>query len=240
MKISDFKNKYNGRMGFVLGAAPSLLHLDVSLIREHICITVNSGIVKYPDCDFFISDDYDISRWSYYRDIVKKSSCIKFLYKNKFQDKCNDLKDFVLFCHKSWFSPEDKSYNFDGLKLKKDGILVGARTSCASAVNILFLMGCDPIVLLGNDCQLSKDKHHYRYFFQYFPKNKQPFKIKGSAFTDQTQNRGFNKDSFAEYWNYFAEVNKNNKVNIIDASDSCLNCFPKMSIKEVLDKYGDK
>ena len=38
----------------------------------------------------------------------------------------------------------------------------------------------------------------------------------------------------------FAEVNKDSDVTIIDASDSALDCFPKMSVREVLDKYGEK
>jgi len=29
-------------------------------------------------------------------------------------------------------------------------------------------------------------------------------------------------------------------VKIIDCSDSSLNCFPKMNLKEILDKYGSK
>ena len=142
-----------------------------------------------------------------------------------------------MYSHTWWFSPEDKLYNFDGLKLKKDGIMVGARTSLSSAVNILFLLGCDPIVLLGNDCQLSKDGKNYRYFWQYWKKEDQPYPLKGTNFNLRTQNIGFDQHAFVEYWNNFAKVNKDKNVNIIDASDSCLNCFPKMTVKEVLEKY---
>ena len=238
MKVSDFKDKHKGEIAFILGAGPSLHYVDIDLIKDHVCIAVNSGIVKYPDCNFFISDDYDCCRWSYYRDIIKKSSCIKFLYDKKFKNKCDDLEKVVLFDHKCFFAPENKSYNFDGLKLKDEEPLIGARVSTASALHIAYIMGADPIVLLGNDCQLSEEKK-YRYFWQYYDKKEQPYRTDGRDFS-QTQNRGFNKDSFVEYWNYFADVNKDSNVNIIDASDSCLDCFPKMSVKEILNKYGER
>lgn len=99
-----------------------------------------------------------------------------------------------------------------------------------------YCMGAKVIVLLGNDCRLSNNKFNYRYYWQ-FPGEQKQYRIKGRKFTPQTQNRGFDKDSFVEYWNYFAEVNKDSDINIIDASDSCLDCFPKMSIREVLDNY---
>lgn len=235
MKVSDFKNKHKGEIAFLLGAGPSLHYLDVDLIKDYVCIAVNSGIAKYPSCDVFVSDDQDIKSWNYYK-TVEKSFCIKFLYKKKFENKCDNLEKTILFEHKSWFSPENKSYNFDGLKLTKEEPIVGARLSMASALHIAYIMGCDPIVLLGNDCQLKDGK---RYYWQ-FPGEQKQYRIKGRKFTHQTQNRGFNKDSFVEYWNYFAEANKDSDVTIIDASDSCLDCFPKMSIKEILDKYGEK
>lgn len=233
MKVSDFKDKHRGEIAFLLGGAPSLHYVDIELIKDHVCIAVNSGIVKHPNCNYICSDDIDIKPWSYY-ETIKKSSCVKFLYKKKFENKCGDLENVVLFEHKCFFCPEDKLYNFEGLKLTKDEPIIGSRISMGSALNIAHVMGCDPIVLLGNDCQLKNGK---RYFWQ-FPGEQKQFRVKGRKFTPQTQNRGFDKDSFVEYWNYFAEVNKDSDVRVIDASESCLDCFPKMSIREVLDKYG--
>ena len=235
MKLKDFKKKHNGEIAFLLGGGPSLHYLDIDMIKDHVTITVNSAIEKMFLCDYFVSDDHDISGWNYYESL-HMSPCTKFLYKDKFEGKCGKLKDLVLYSHTWWYSPEDKSYNFDGLRLTEDEPIVGARTSMGSAVHIAYIMGCNPIVLLGNDCQLKDRK---RYYWQ-FPGEKKQFRVKGRKFTHQTQNRGFSKDSFAEYWKHFARVNKDNDVNIIDASDSCLDCFPKMSVIEVLDNYGVK
>jgi len=234
MKVSDFKDKHKGEIAFILGAGPSLHNLDINLIKGYTTIAVNSAISKFPFANFFISDDQDIRNWSYY-DILKKIYCVKFLYKDKFKNICRDLSNVVLFDHTWWWSPEDKLYNFDGLKLTKDEPIVGSRSSMGSAVHLAFCMGAKVIVLLGNDCQLKDGK---RYFFQFDGEEKQ-YRTDGRNF-EKDQNRGFDKEAFVNYWNNFAEVNKNSDVNIIDASDSCLNCFPKMSVREVLDKYGEE
>ena len=236
MKVSDFKNKYKGEIAFLLGGGPSLHDVDIDLITDHVCIAVNSGIQKYPFCKYFISDDEDIKNWSYYNDFIKTSSCVKFLYDKKFKNICRDLENVVLFKHKSFFSPENNVYNLDGLKLTKEEPIIGSRTSMGSAAHLSFLMGCDPIVLLGNDCRLSKNGK--RYYWQ-FPGEEKQYRTDKRDF-NKTQNRGFDRKAFIEYWECFAEVNKDSDVTIIDASDSSLNCFPKMSIKEVLNKYGRK
>jgi hypothetical protein len=235
VKVSDFKDKHSGEIAFILGAGPSLHYLDTDLIRDHVSITVNSAIKKMSNCDYFISDDSDIMSWDYYESHVKRTYFhTNFFYDKKFEGKCDDLKNTVMYSHTLWYSPEDKSYNFDGLKLTKNEPIVGARNSMGSAVHLAFLMGCDPIVLLGNDCKLKNGK---RYYWQ-FPGEQKQFRVKGRKFTHQTQNMGFDKDSFVEYWNYFSDVNRDIDVTIIDASDGCLDCFPKMSVVEVLDKYG--
>ena len=74
--LSDFKDKHKGEIAFLLGGGPSLHDLDIDLIKDHVCIAVNSSIAKYPDSNFFISDDEDISRWTYYRDILKKAEIV--------------------------------------------------------------------------------------------------------------------------------------------------------------------
>ncbi len=231
MKVSDFKNRHKGEMAFLFGGGPSLHFIDMDLIKEHICITINSGIAKHPDSNYFVSDDTAISNWAYY-ELLEKSNCVKFLYRDKFE-KIESLKNSVLFDHTWWFSPKDKTYNMKGLELTKKEPIVGARISMGSAVHIAYILGCNPIVLLGNDCKLKDGK---RYFWQ-FPGEEKQFRVRGVKYPTNT---GFDRRAFVEYWNYFAKVNKEKKVDIIDASNSCLNCFPKMSVEEVLNKYGDK
>ena len=244
LKLSDFRNKHQGEIAFILGAGPSLRHLDVDLIKDHVTVSINSGIAKYIKSDYFVSDDYEITNWSYFSDYlsnapkansnIEKSKCVKFLYDKKFEHKCSNIDNHVLYPHTWFYSPEDNTYNLPGLKLNKEGPIVGAKNSSGSAVHIAYLMGCSTIVLLGNDCRLDKETG-FRYFWQ-FPGEKKQFKFLGRSF-ESNPNKGFNEKSFKEYWNYFAQVNKETDVNIIDASDSSLDCFPKMTVEEVLKKY---
>ena len=120
--------------------------------------------------------------------------------------------------------------------------IVGARVSMGSAVHIAYIMGCDPIVLLGNDCCLKDGK---RYFWQHLPKEQQPHRVKSYKFSKRTQNIGFNQKMIHSYWNDFAKYNKEHgvlgeRVEIIDCSESSLSCFPKMTLQEILNKYGDR
>ncbi len=240
MEVKDLKDIHKDKLCFIYGGGPSLRYIDESKLKDYVNIAVNSGFLKNMLCDYFVSDDSDISRWSYY-DWIWDFSCTKLLYKDKFEPICSKKKDVVFYDHTWWFSPSDRKYNMKGLLLTNDEPIVGARLSMGSAVHLAYIMGCDPIVLLGNDCKLSKDGK--RYFWQYIKKNRQPFRIKSFAFNKKTQDRGFNRDDFKSYWDNFAKVNKEilgKEVEIIDCSDSSLNCFTKMHMKEILDKYGSR
>jgi hypothetical protein len=203
MHISDFKNKYNGEKVFVLGSGPSVHDLDLDTLKGHKVIAVNSAIAKYPDCDYFVSDDPDIMNWSYY-DILKESDCVKFLYKDRFKNICAKMKNVVLYSHTWWYSPKGKKYNLDGLILTDDEPIVGARVSMGSAVHIAYIMGADPIVLLGNDCKLKDGK---RYYWQFDGEERQ-HRTDRRQFNNVTQNFGFSGPEFNEYWENFIEVNK--------------------------------
>jgi len=241
MSISDLKDIHSGKLCFIYGAGPSLRYVDENLLKDYINIAVNSGIDKNARFDYFVSDDSAISGWSYYKKVARYDSGMKkLLYRDRFEPICKTMKNVEFFSHTWWFSPSDKKYNLDGLKLTKDEPIVGARTSVGSAIHLAYIMGCDPIVLLGNDCRLIDGK---RYFWQYNKKSFQPFRIFGPEFNERTHSLGFQRDSFVEYWNKFAEVNNEiigKDVDIIDCSDSRLNCFRKMHLQEILDRYGDR
>lgn len=247
MILKELQDIHNGSMGFVIGAGPSLHFQDLSLLKKYVTISVNSGIIKYPECDYFLSDDIGVKHWNYFHNEVKNGSCIKLLYEDKLQHEISHLKkeDVILFKHTWWFSPENKQYNFNGLEMTKDAEkpIIGARTSVASAVHFLYIMGCSPIVLLGCDCCYQGGK---RYFWQ-FPEEKKAYRLNGRppfSTPNKGKKRGQPVDShccdFDNYWNHFARVNAG-KVDIIYASEGgILECFPKMTLNEVLLKYEDK
>jgi hypothetical protein len=240
MEVKELQDKHKDKLCFIYGAGPSLRYVDETKLKDYVNIAVNSGIVKHAHFDYFVSDDSSIEDWSYYDTVWRHSWTTKLLYRDKFEPSCSEKKNVIFYDHEWWFSPSDKKYNYEGLKLKKEEPIVGARTSVGSAIHLAYIMGCNPIVLLGNDCKIKDDK---RYFWQYNKKSFQPFRISGYEFNSRNQNRGFSKDSLTKYWNKFAEVNRKiigEQVEIIDCSDSDLRCFTRMHLQEIIDKYGDR
>lgn len=235
MNIQDLKNIHKDQIVFICGAGPSLHFIDTNLIKDHLSIAVNSGVIKVPKCDYFVSDDSAIKNWSYYKDVVAKIDCPKLLYKDKFEGRCSELSNVVLFEHTWWFSPTTNEYNLNGLKLNKTGPIIGSRTSMGTAVHLAYIMGCNPIVLLGNDCCFKDLK---RYFWQY-PGEETPHRVHGFKFSSQTQRWGFNQEDFVSYWDHFFRENKDilgTEVDIIDGSESAVKCFPKMTVEKILEK----
>lgn len=225
MKLKDFKNKYNNESVCIIGGGPSVNDIDLDFLKDKKVITVNSGILAYSLCDFFVSDDSAVKNWSYYKDVVK-NKCYKFLYKDKWHEHLKDLDNTILYEHTWWYSPENQQYNLEGLKLTQDEPIIGSRTSMGSAVHIAFIMGFKTIYLIGNDCSLKNGK---RYFWQYWDKRAQPKRLKGFEFNRRTQNIGFDATSFQDYWKYFCKVNEKTlqSIDIVDMSDSKLKCFKK-------------
>ncbi len=248
MNLINLENKHFNQMCFIIGAGPSLHFQNISEIDKFVTITVNSGILKMPNSDYFLSDDIAVKDWNYFQTTVKDSKCIKLLYKNKLQNEVDHLNsdEIIWYEHHTSHTPDFNINSSDGYTMSNKGSepIIGARTSAGSAVNLAHIMGCSPIVLLGCD---SCYKNGKRYFWQ-FPGEKQAFKVtnRGPVYSrpDQGQINGKAVDKhcceFNLYWNKLAKCNKD-KVEIIYASEGGLiDAFPRMTLKEVLVKYGDR
>jgi len=244
MELSDLGNKHAGRIGIVAGAGPSLLAVDPKMLKDlGVVISVNSSISKLTNADYFIADDIGVRTWDYYRITLPKIDATCLLYRKKLAGEANHIpkERVIYFDHKWWYDPGSKKYNPEGLILTKDpkAPLVGARTSAGTAVHFAYIMGCDPIVLVGCDCCYKQSK---RYFWQ-FPGEKPCKRLTGEkvfCHNNRGTHKGYAVDShsmdFIEYWTAFAKANPD--VNIIDASDGTLECFKKMSLQEVQEEYG--
>ena len=46
MQVSDFKDKHKGEIAFLLGAGPSLHYVDIDLIKDYVCMAVNSALTS--------------------------------------------------------------------------------------------------------------------------------------------------------------------------------------------------
>ena len=120
--------------------------------------------------------------------------------------------------------------------------IIGARTSTGTAIHLAYIMGFDPIVLIGNDCCHYQRK---RYFWQ-FPGEKKAYRVDGMpivfvADRGKMGNKSIDKHSvdFMQYFNALSKQCKKQNINIIDASGEfgLLKCFDKMELEDILDDY---
>ncbi len=239
MNVIDFVDKHKGEAAFVCGAGPSLHYVDVEKLKDHVVISVNSSLPKLDFCNYFVADDIGVKNWDYYVDLLPTLDCISFLYRDKLKKHARhlDKNKVVWFHHKWWYSPKDKKYNPEGLVFTKGEPIIGARTTSGTAVHIAYIMGCDPIVLLGCDCCYKNFK---RYYWQFPGEKKCKRKTGEKVFCNPNKGkyRGQWVDAhslhFVKYWDALAHQAKQQGINIIDASDSILECLPKMDIEDIL------
>ncbi len=252
MNLQNLRNKHQGKMAFVLGAGPSLRFIDPDKLKDYVVFTVNSAILKAPDCDYFVTDDDGVSTWNYWLKTAKESRCTKLLYKDKLKDKVSHLRpeEVLFFEHRQWATIDSNTkelvYHKENLKLTEDPDvgLIGARSSQATALHFAYIMGCDPIVLLGHDCCYDG---RFRYFWQFPNENKA---IQYQGLVESNPNKGLLKGkpvdkhciAYDLYWQHFVETNPDS-VNgriIYVSPTGVLDVFPKMTIDEVLSVFKER
>lgn len=250
MEMKDFKDKHKGKIAFIVGAGPSLRFINPDSIKDYVIFGVNSGYLKFPDADYFVTDDHAVKNWNYWSMAIKNKKCIKFLFSEKLKDQKPYLNEdeTVFFDHVHWSTPklhDQTIYHKENLVLHNDPLkpIIGARSSIASALHIAHIMGCSPIVLLGVDCCYEGRS---RYYWQ-FPNQPIAKEINNRLFS--SPNRGLLKDKPVDnhcvdynlYWDHFFEMNKEFSKNIIYCSQGgILDVFQKKTIEEILLEYKDR
>lgn len=251
MNLVDLKNKHKDKLAFVVGAGPSLRFIDPELLKPYVILTANSGILKFPDCDYFVTDDDGVCTWNYWLETAKNSRCTKLLYGSKLKGKTEHLRseEVIFFDHRQWATPQSNGqllYHKENLKLTDDPEypIIGSRSSQATAMHFAYIMGCDPIVLLANDCCYEGRN---RYYWQ-FPG--EPKAIQYRGLVESSPNRGLIKNkpvdthcvAYNLYWDHFVEMNPEvSKTRIIYVSPTgILDVFPKMTIEQVLINFGER
>ena len=243
--INELSGAHKEQMAFILGAGPSLHFQDLEPLHNYVTFAVNSGLLKMPDCDYFVTDDGAAADWNYFRDTAKNSHCKKLLFRAKLKKSASHFRQNEVFWydHVREHSPDFDGANLNGYEMGPVNPLMAARTSAGSAVHAAHIMGCSPIVLLGCD---SCHKYGKRYFWQ-FPKEEKAYRVNDSrppwTKADRGQLRGKPVDQhcidFDVYWKRVAKANPG--VNIIYASEGGLiDAFPSMKLTEVLKRLRRK
>jgi len=257
---SDFAGKFKGKLGFVIGAGPSLCDIkEPEKLLDYVTFTVNSGIMKLPNCDYFVSDDRAVKEWTYYPKYIVKSTCEKLLYRVKWENETSELDEnkTFFFEHKIWHFPKTGKVSPEGLLMTEDPSLpiIGARSSVGTAIHLAHIAGCDPIVLLGIDCKMGDDKR--RYFWQYpdepkqYPDEPKQYPDEPKQYPDEPKTKrlvnkarsitfGFSEEEFLTYFSSLAKESKRQGVRVIDITTGHDKGFEIMTLEEVFEQFGDR
>ena len=216
--LDKFKDKENI---FILGAGPSLFscmenNLLFSKLKKYgIVICVNSAIMAFEDCDFFISNDHLIVRWDYWKTILD-SKCIKIV-RNSWLKYEDEIKNFYIF--------EPRSTPEHIVDFNERGKLCYASSSVSALDLALQINNISKIFLLGIDQCKDIETNTKRYYWEYYNKKNQPRQNIPAipSFEKQSEVFVYNNmaykalKKFAEYKNVeIFNCNKNSKVEIFE------------------------
>ena len=143
-KISSLKaNEWNGRMEgipcFILGNAPSINEMNLSLLDNYFTIGINRIFYKY---DPTILIWQDLALWIQEKNKVIESQSIKFCREGA--DTKGGFYTFKLSGRDARLAPTVET-------------LYGRGSSGSITYQFARALGCDPIVLVGMDCSYSKE-----------------------------------------------------------------------------------
>ena len=246
-KLDQLQDLHKDQPCFVVASGTSLHGQPIKELKDSVCITINAGIAKAPFADYFLTDDHDIQYWNYWNDILPNNDSKVLLYQRKPWSPINHIhKDRIYwFDHKCWYDNITDKYYADGLLFTKEATepLIGARNSAGSAVHLAYIMGCDPIILLGCDCCFVDNK---KYFWQFEGEPKVEKSLLGppalmNPVYKTADYNGFTVDAyffdFLKYWKALSKQAKEQKINILNASGGALDCFENIDIYDAIDKF---
>ena len=198
--VQNWKDKIAGVPAFVLGNGPSLNDEDITSLSNYFTIGINRSFYKI---DSTILMWQDASLWFTERSKLKDVKAIKY---------CTSQGDtenrFLRFKIKSgaFGLPENPS------------ILFGSGSTAPLAVQLAYLLGCSPIILLGCDCKPRLSDTDF------YGKNK--------FHNEKTM------DQCACGLEWIKKVHDDKKIQIISCSDNDI--FPREKLSDVLLKVDQK
>lgn len=241
--LEEFNGKYKNRVCFVVGAGTSLHFQNLEPLKDHITIAVNSGYVGVPWANFFISDDWSISRWSYFfKDLTESTTTVALLFEDKLGSSVGRFGDrSVIFRHRGGIHIADR-YDHSN----KKNHIGETRTSVGTAIMIAHIMGCSKIVLLGIDGNRQFGKRyfwelsHTTSLYRTEPYNK-PYRSDKSCWDHFRKVRAKGQTTDADLidinksWSAFGKA-VNKRCKVYNASEnSVIDVFPKVNLEQFLE-----
>ena len=125
---------------FIVGNGPSLSDQPIYKLKDYFTIGINRSF-KAIDTTILLWQDIEL--WITERKVLPKLECLKY---------CRDTAD-----------PENIAYHFrlsnNPYQLPQDPLLLHGRGSTGPlAFQLAYILGCNPIIILGYDCAYRGDK----------------------------------------------------------------------------------
>ena len=141
--VSNWRNALVGVPAFIIGNGPSLANQDLSLINNCFTIGINRAFYKI---DPIVLLWQDLQLWHTNKHDLLKTSAIKY---------CRDKADI-----------QGRFYHFkltigDFSLPESASVLHGRGSSGPLAFQLAYILGCNPIVLLGMDCCYRDNKTNF-------------------------------------------------------------------------------
>lgn len=231
---TELIDKHKNTNCFVIGAGTSLFDIYINPLwgdinnGSNIIITINSAIVSMDwnnenknNNRYWISTDSLCMKWSFFNKNVKKSNCIKIV-RNSWEKYKDELDGFL------FFEPRPTPENI----VKPEDIGLCYCSSVPSGIDLAIQMGCNNIFLLGID---QYEKNGKRYFWELFPKDKQPRQIRPAIpnFKEQSKVFEYNNKAY-EALKMFAKLKGCNIYNC--NTKSKVDNFDKINFIDIMRK----
>ena len=202
LSVNNWKDSLSDVPAFLVGNAPSLSNQPVQRLQPFFTIGINKtykildpNILLWQDIQFWLTDRYHIA----------KTQCIKY---------CRNHAD-----------PKGKFYNFalEGGPFKmptSPDLLYGGGASGPLAFQLAYLLGCNPIFLVGMDCKYDKSGKT-----NFYGKNKFH-----SEHTLKNCNRGLR---------WIEKMSQEHNIKVYNCSENNHFADNKMELKDAIE-YVDK
>jgi hypothetical protein len=148
--VKNWKDKLTGEPAFILGNGPSINDVDLTILSPFFTVGINRIFYAFDPTVLFWQD---IELWYSDRKKILETNAIKV---------CRDGAD-----------PQNRFFHY---KLEGNGyripehlnILFGRGSTGPLAVQFAYMLGCDPIILVGCDCKsrghatdfYGRNRHH--------------------------------------------------------------------------------
>ncbi len=196
-KIKEWRNALRGQPAFILGNGPGILDYDMAILDSFFTIGINRIFDIFDPTILFWQD---IELWNDHWKKIIKLDAIKVAEEDA--------------------DPEKICVNFRRLRKKPylsgfPGLVSGLGNSGLLAVQFAFALGCDPLILIGMDCNYRDNNTDF------YGRNK------------------YHKTKTLDWCKRSLRWMKNNeKLNIINCSDN--DYWPKCDLNEIVKRYKNK